>query len=661
MTSMPGPIGAVINGLLSTGKAMWALVANPIGATIAVIVAGLTLLYKAFTATDTGAVAMAGTLKSIGNVMDILIDRSMSYYKMLWSLVTFDWEGVKKNGKEAFGGIGKAIKDAAGAGWEYAKVMDDIDDREAAAITRSSKLRAEIEKLKNESKDQTKTNKERQEAAQKAMDKEIELNGIEKNFLVERNEAETKNLASKINNSKMTMEQKEAQLKQWLLIDDKELASAMAKDAAFAEFENKNEKAFQNLQKMKADEHMKDAEFQKETRRLQTTLSKEKKDIADDAAKAVADRQKKESEELKAAYDDRLLIIKNAYLNEGLSKEEYEAKTAVAELAYMTAQKELLTLQGKDTTEIETQIADSRIKIQTDAYKVIEDLAKENEDTINENYETVFSSIQNTIQSVDDSISQLKAIEKEEKDTNESRAKSYLDLASSVGDSFADTLMSQEQDFGQFLRNTLVMALDALEKILILSIAETTIKDITTKGFLGIATAMAKIVLMKAAFGTAKALVLGGSKARAVGGFMESDETYRVGEAGPEWIAPNWQLKDPRTRPLIGLLESFRQNGSSNRVTVNPELIAMTSNPNRTSSGGSSISTNQSAESGSGNEQIKLLLTLAEEVKIQRQIMIEELKELRSTPIKATVAGYGGAGSVTGELNRIMAWWKHVS
>ena len=35
MTSMPGPLGAVVSGLVSTGKAMWALVANPIGATIA--------------------------------------------------------------------------------------------------------------------------------------------------------------------------------------------------------------------------------------------------------------------------------------------------------------------------------------------------------------------------------------------------------------------------------------------------------------------------------------------------------------------------------------------------------------------------------------------------------------------------------------------------
>jgi len=644
---MPGPIGAVVNGLLSTGKALWALVANPIGATIAAIVGGLTLLYKAFTATDTGAVAMAGTLKSIGNVMDILIDRAMSYYKMLWSVATFDWKGVKTNAKEAFGGIGKAIKDAASAGWDYAKVMDDIDDREAAAITRSSKLRAEIEKLKNEAKDQTKTNKERQEAAQKAMDKEIELNGIEKGFLTERNEAETKNLASKINNSKMTMEQKEAQLKQWLLIDDKELASAMAKDAAFAEFENKNEKAFQDLQKMKADEYLKDSEFQKETRRLQSTLSKEKKEISDEAAKAVADRQKKENEELKAAYDDRLLIIKNAYLNEGLSKEEYEAKTAVAELAYLTAQKELLKLHGKDTTEIETQIADSRIRIQTEAYKVIEDLAKENEEAVKENYETVFSSIQDTIKSVDDSISQLKAIEKEEKDVNESRAKSYLDLASTVGDSFADTLMSQEQDFGQFLRNTIVLALDALEKILILQIAQTTITDVGTKGFLGIATAMAKIVLMKAAFGAAKALVLGGGKgkARAVGGFMESEETYRVSEEGPEWIAPNWQLRDPRTRPMIGLLESFRQAGSSNRVTVNPELIAMASIPNGIS-GGSSVSINQSSASGTSNEQSIFLKMLADELKMQRITMFEELKLLRSKPIKAEVQMFGGVGSL---------------
>ena len=168
--NLPGPIGMAVSSITTLGKAMWALVANPIGATIALIVGSLVLLKKAFTSTDTGAVAMEGTLKAIGNIFDVLIDRTMSYYKLIGSLFTFDWQGVKKNAKDAFGGIGDSIRDAATAGWDYAQTMDNIADREAASQIRMAKMKAEIETLKNQSKDANKTTAEKLELSQKAMD-----------------------------------------------------------------------------------------------------------------------------------------------------------------------------------------------------------------------------------------------------------------------------------------------------------------------------------------------------------------------------------------------------------------------------------------------------------------------------------------------------------
>ncbi len=35
---------------------------------------------------------------------------------------------------------------------------------------------------------------------------------------------------------------------------------------------------------------------------------------------------------------------------------------------------------------------------------------------------------------------------------------------------------------------------------------------------------------------------------------------YVAGEAGTEWIAPNWMVSNPVTAPIISSLESFRQN-----------------------------------------------------------------------------------------------------
>lgn len=329
---LPGPIGNAVSSIQTMGKSLWALVANPIGATIALIIGALALLYKAFSSTDSGAVKMAGTMKAIGNIMDIVIDRAMSYYKMLWSLVTFDWDGVKKNATDAFGGIGKQILEVTNAGWNYAKVMDDIDDREVAAANRMTKLRVEIETLKNKA--AAETGKKKLDLFQQAMDKEIELNGIEKGFLTERNDAETMNLASKINNNKLTMQQKADQLKQWLAVDDKELESLTKKDAAFAEFVNKNETEFQALQKTKADELNKEAELQKETRRLQKGLATERQS---ENAEFVR-QQKEELKKVQELEKEKVKIITDGLdkqakeINDSMKSEEdiYQDKIDIA-------------------------------------------------------------------------------------------------------------------------------------------------------------------------------------------------------------------------------------------------------------------------------------------------------------------------------------------
>ena len=374
---MSGPVGDAINGMINMGKAMWALVANPIGLTIAAIVGSLTLLYKAFTSTDSGAVAMEGTMKAIGNIMDILIDRAMSYYKMLWSFVTLDFKGMKENAKAAFGNIVGAIKDTADAGWNYAKVMDDINDRESAAANRMTKLRVDIETLKNKA--QKLSGKEKLAMLKEAMDKEIELNGIETGFLAERNAAETSNLASKIQNDKLSMAQKEEQLKKWLAIDDKGLAAAMENDAAFAEFENKNEGEFQKLQKTKADEIMKQAELQTGTLRLQNKLATEEKTELTAGVKASEDAKKKIFEQLEIDNRKELNIIKQQKLDKLKAAKSPEEKTKIEvdnnaqvleqERKFLEAKMALQIKYGDDYSATKTELLDKQLKAQEELDK----------------------------------------------------------------------------------------------------------------------------------------------------------------------------------------------------------------------------------------------------------------------------------------------------
>jgi len=294
---------------------------------------------------------------------------------MLWSFVTLDFKGMKANAKDAFGGLSAAVKDATNAGWDYAKSMDDINDREVAAANRMTKLRVDIETLKNKA--EKLSGKEKLAMLKDAMDKEIELNGIETGFLAERNAAETSNLASKIQNDKLSLAQKEEQLKKWLAIDDKGLAAAMENDAAFAEFENKNEEEFQKLQKTKADEIMKQAELQTGTRRLQNKLATEEKEeltagtkAAKEAAEKQAAAEKIKLESIEAANNHIVASINKRHLEGKTSEDQYNADLLEQDLIFLQCKMDIYKAGSKNYEDSRNQILEKQVK----AEQVVKDL-----------------------------------------------------------------------------------------------------------------------------------------------------------------------------------------------------------------------------------------------------------------------------------------------
>ena len=74
-SSIPGPIGGAINSTMGLGKALMTLALNPVGAIITAIVGAVYLLVKAFKSTDDGATKLAGIMKGLGNLFDIVLDR----------------------------------------------------------------------------------------------------------------------------------------------------------------------------------------------------------------------------------------------------------------------------------------------------------------------------------------------------------------------------------------------------------------------------------------------------------------------------------------------------------------------------------------------------------------------------------------------------------
>lgn len=628
LTSIPGPVGAVVQSIGGMGKALWALVANPIGATIAVIVGGLMLLYKAFTSTDSGAVKMEGTLKAIGNVMDILIDRAMSYYKMLWSLVTFDWEGVKKNAKDAFGGITSQIKDAVNAGTDYATVMDDIADREAAAQPRMSKLRAEIEKLKNQSKEANRTSKEKSDLIDLAMAKEIELNQLEKQFLGERTKAENANLASKINNSKMTMEQKQAQLDQWLMIDDKELASAMEKDAAFADFVNKNEAEFQAMQKMKAEAFDKDAEFERETRRLQKSASTEKQALIDEEKARIEAAHKTALEQLESANNEKMAKIIDQYVKEGWTDQRFQAEQLAAEQAYLLLKKAMLEQFGMSAVDVDAQINAKRIEAQKTAnaemQKVISDIEKQSDVAFQAEMDALDIETKNLIDKTNEQLEIRKNAKDQEAQILADKKNQYLDFAMSIGQSFGDLMNDQEATFGDYLKNTLAMALEAFHQWFLIEKMKKIIEGISG-GPIKAAIAIAKVAAMEIAYQAVKGQLT--KKGKQSGGYGDTgpDDSTPAGiYHANEFIASASAVRNPSVRPVLDVIDMAQRSGTIRSLNLSAIL------PGRQSGGYSnSVIPNSfrdpSAQSGLTSDDIQLFRQAVDEFKKQKLVVYSEM------------------------------------
>ncbi len=562
--NLPGPIGTAISSVTGLGTALWALVANPIGATIAVIVGSLTLLYKAFTSTDTGAVALEGTFKSLGNIVDVLWDRTMSYYKMLGSLFTLDWQGFKKNATDAFGGIGSSMRDAASAGWEYAQTMDSIADRESASLIRTNKMKAEIEELKNLSKDSNKTAEEKMALAQKAMDMEIELNAIEKGFLKERNEAELKNLASKIQIGKLTMDQKEEQLKQWLEVDDKELESMMEKDAAFREFVNKNEEEFQNLQKAKAEEFQKDQEFFKETRRLQKTLSSEKKEILQQEEEARKQHFQNLQDEIDKAFLEEQNKLKEQYLDKKLTQEQLNLEMYALEAAHLVALKALHEQYGLDTTEIDAKIIDQKIQNLEAANQQIQEMMKiaaEVEKSINEGSAQAEAELMKETDEwrKQDNDKREAALQKEisdnQKKIDEAEKLKELQVQNAVESGIAAIENAETlEEAGRAILNSIR---DQIKAYIAEAVTIAALKALKSVPF------PLNLIAATVAGGAAMLLFNKLIPKFEAGGYTNGARMYMAGEAGTEWIAPNDMVTDPIIGPRIAELENIRRGNVS--------------------------------------------------------------------------------------------------
>lgn len=323
-------------------------------------------------------------------------------------------------------------------------------------------------------------------------------------------------------------------------------------------------------------------------------------------------------------YYDELADLKRTYLaSDEMTQQEYTRFMEDLEMRHLENMMAIAGLEPEKHQQIEQKILEARIKYkeecnkldEEDANKVSEEaftrlekqyqleiesvtqkhyagLSSEQEyrqqllDIQNEYYDQVLSSSEISEEKKAEIIDkkQQASLEKSRKnyEENQRKIREQLSFAQNIGqqfgEAFAEMLTDSETSLGDFMKATLEIILDSLQKMMIAYIAETQMKNIATLGFIGLAKAAAEIALITAAFQTAKAVINGFEE----GGYTGSgrhDEPKGIVHAG-EFVANRYAVQNPAIRPVLDLIDQAQRNNTIGSLTAK-DVSAVLSPTNR--------------------------------------------------------------------------------
>ena len=318
---------------------------------------------------------------------------------------------------------------------------------------------------------------------------------------------------------------------------------------------------------------------------------------------------------VEADYYKRITEIKNRYLSDSrMSQEDYHKEMQDAEMQLLQDKLSVAGLEPSERQKINNQLLDMEIKMRDELEKKEEKRQQETEKKRKENSEQAFSARERQYQlEIEDAHYQNKTSEEnyyqelkriqdkyyddilnsteyseeqknkirdkkrqedlnaekkaaEQKKNKEQQMYNVLEgLATDYGNAIADVLTDSEVTFKDFLKEMLKASLDALEKFMILKVAQRTIANLGELGFWGLVKAAGEIALITAAFETAKSAI--GNFY--TGGFTSPGEWDRPQGIvhSNEFVANRFAVANPEILPVLKLLDTAQKNNTVGKLT----------------------------------------------------------------------------------------------
>ena len=162
---------------------------------------------------------------------------------------------------------------------------------------------------------------------------------------------------------------------------------------------------------------------------------------------------------------------------------------------------------------------------------------------------------------------------KEAQDKERALAQKYTDMAKGIAEDYGLTLgemiANGELTMKSFLRETLLMAVDALEKVIEIAAVEITAKNAAATAplsFIGIAKAAAQIAAIKVAFAAVKGMI-GNFYTGGFTGSGEWDRPQGIVHSN-EFVANRFAVANPAIRPVLNLIDHAQRTNTVGSLTA---------------------------------------------------------------------------------------------
>lgn len=331
-------------------------------------------------------------------------------------------------------------------------------------------------------------------------------------------------------------------------------------------------------------------EYNEQKSKLELETSEERNKAHEKAAQ----RRLKKEEQI---YGKEVLELRHARIKENLTDEQYNKRLRKSRLKWLERMLSDLKLSEEDRLELQQEYNDL----------VIEGKEEEYEKT---------------------------------KEAAERYAELTKDIATEFGETIGEMIAEGEFSMKEFLKETILMALDALERVVEICCIEVMAKNMAATApfsFIGAAKAAIQIAAIKAAFAVAKGFV-GNFYTGGYTGGGDWDEPKGIVHSD-EFVANRFAVANPAVRPVLDLIDHAQRTGSIDNLSSD-DLAAVTGKSD--SSSVTVVSSPVAVPNGGNDNEVKFLL-------IECSRLMKQMEKRLKEPLLARTYANGKGGTMEAE------------